>query len=103
MATVSLERARSHHSRSKDRVADSQGRCQGLPGSLYMPSNDTKKSRPRFEPFQGPNYTLVPDEVFDRLLPELTGAELKVLLYIIRRTFGFKKDADSISLAQMLN
>ena len=68
-----------------------------------MPNDDTKKSRPHFEPFQGPNYTLVPDEVFDRLLPELTGAELKVLLYIIRRTFGFKKDADSISLSQMLN
>jgi hypothetical protein len=33
---------------------------------------------------------------------ELSGAELKVLLYIIRRTFGFKRDADTISLSQML-
>jgi hypothetical protein len=57
----------------------------------------------RFNGFQSPNYTIVPDELFDELLTELTGAELKALLYIIRRTFGFKKDADSISLAQMMN
>jgi hypothetical protein len=69
-----------------------------------MPDEESKtKKRPIFPPFQGPNYTLVPDEVFDRLLPELTGAELKVLLYVIRRTFGFKKDSDSISLGQMLH
>lgn len=35
-------------------------------------------------------------------MPVLSGAELKVLLYIVRRTFGFKKDSDSISLAQLV-
>jgi hypothetical protein len=30
---------------------------------------------------------MVPDQLFDELLVELSGAELKVLLYIIRRTF----------------
>jgi hypothetical protein len=45
---------------------------------------------------------MVPDELFDEQLPDLSGAELKVLLYIIRRTFGFKKDSDNISLSQML-
>jgi len=57
----------------------------------------------RFAGFQNPNYTLVPDEVFDELLTVLSGGELKVLLYIIRRTFGFKKDSDNISLSQMLH
>lgn len=57
----------------------------------------------RFAGFRSPNYTIVPDELFDELLTVLTGAELKVLLYIIRRTFGFKQDQDSISLSQMLN
>jgi DNA-binding transcriptional ArsR family regulator len=57
----------------------------------------------RFPGFRAPSYTMVPDELFDELLVILTGAELKVLLYIIRRTFGFKRDADSISLSQMLN
>ncbi len=57
----------------------------------------------RFPGFQSPNYTMVPDELFDELMVELSGAELKVLLYIIRRTFGFKKDSDNISLSQLLN
>src|SRR5215207_5670692 len=65
-------------------------------------AND-RKDKPRFRGFRSPNYTQVPDELFDELLPELSGAELKVLLYIIRRTFGFKRDEDSISLSQMLN
>jgi hypothetical protein len=55
-----------------------------------------------FRGFLSPNYTSVPDELFDELLPELSGSELKVLLYIIRRTFGFKRDDDNISLSQML-
>src|SRR5947209_13691195 len=55
-----------------------------------------------FRGYQSPNYTMVPDQLFDEHLAFLSGAELKVLLYIIRRTFGFKKDADSISISQML-
>src|SRR5882762_10294956 len=55
-----------------------------------------------FKGFISPRYTQVPDELFDDLMSHLSGAELKVLLYIIRRTFGFKKDSDNISLSQML-
>jgi hypothetical protein len=54
-----------------------------------------------FPGFYAPTYTQVPDALFDELMPELSGAELKVVLYIIRRTFGFKKMADDISLAQI--
>jgi hypothetical protein len=54
-----------------------------------------------FPGFQFPTTTPVPDEVFDVLMPQLSGAELKVLLYICRRTFGFKKASDSISLSQI--
>ena len=54
-----------------------------------------------FEGFGAPRYTQIPDELFDVLLPVLSGAELKILLYICRRTFGFKKEADSISYSQM--
>jgi phage replication O-like protein O len=56
-----------------------------------------------FQGFRSPRYTQVPDEVFDELLTHLSGAELKVLLYIIRRTFGFKKESDNISLNQLLH
>ena len=66
-----------------------------------MPRNP--KPDAQFKGFSRPNYTIVPDELFHELLPDLTGAELKVLLYIVRRTFGFKRDSDSISLSQMLN
>ena len=59
-------------------------------------------SRP-FEGFSSPNYTTVPDELFDQLLPDLSDAELRVLLYIIRRTFGFKRESDNISLSQLVN
>lgn len=55
-----------------------------------------------FEGYCGPNFTPIPDQLFDEQLVDLSGAELKVLLYIMRRTFGFKRDADAISLSQML-
>jgi phage replication O-like protein O len=54
-----------------------------------------------FPGFQFPNTTQIPNEVFDALMPHLSGGELKVLLYICRRTFGFRKDKDSISLTQI--
>ena len=64
---------------------------------------DRSRSRPSFQGYASPNYTPVPDELFDEQLPDLSGAELKVLLYVIRRTFGFKRESDNISLSQMLN
>jgi hypothetical protein len=42
--------------------------------------------------FRAPNYTQVPNALVDYWLPELSGAELKVLLYLVRRTFGFHRD-----------
>jgi hypothetical protein len=56
-----------------------------------------------FDGFSTPNTTPVPDVFFDVLAPALKEAELRVLLYIIRRTYGFKKAADSISLRQMVD
>lgn len=68
-----------------------------------MSNPNTTMPQSAFAGFHTPNYTQVPDELFDELLVELSGAELKVLLYIIRRTFGFKKTQDSISISQMLH
>jgi phage replication O-like protein O len=70
----------------------------------YTLISDMKKAsqeKLRFSGFISPRYTQVPDELFDDLMSHLSGAELKVLLYIIRRTFGFKKDVDNISLNQI--
>jgi phage replication O-like protein O len=55
----------------------------------------------RFGGFTSPNYTQTPNELFDELLPELSESELKVLLYVIRRTFGFGKSNDAISINQL--
>lgn len=69
-----------------------------------MTNASTPNHQPyKFPGFSAPFYTQVPDAVFDELLPVLSGAELKVLLYIIRRTFGFKKNRDNISLSQMVS
>ena len=56
-----------------------------------------------FEGVESPNGTIFPDVLIDRVMPHLSGAEFKVLAYIVRRTFGFKKESDSISLDQICN
>jgi hypothetical protein len=56
----------------------------------------------QFEGFSTPNGTIVPDEFFDVLAPQLTEPELRCLIYLIRRTFGFKKQSDDISLKQLV-
>jgi DNA-binding MarR family transcriptional regulator len=55
-----------------------------------------------FDGFRLPHYTQIPDEAFDYLMPRLSPAEWKVLCYIMRRTFGFQKPSDDISLKQMV-
>jgi hypothetical protein len=65
----------------------------------------SKKGNERFyfEGFDSPNTTPVPDVFFDLLAPQCSEAELRVLIYIMRRTFGFKKNSDAISLSQMVD
>lgn len=48
-----------------------------------------------------PNSTQIPDIILDEWMADLEGAELKVVLYIARRTFGFGKRSDTISVSQM--
>src|SRR5918998_5213978 len=66
-------------------------------GGFFMATT----SQTTFPGFQFPNTTQIPNEVFDTLMSKLSGGELKVLLYICRRTFGFRKESDSISLTQI--
>jgi len=56
-----------------------------------------------FPGFANPNTTAVPDDFFDFVAPRLKEGELRVCLYMIRRTYGFKKDSDDISITQMMN
>jgi len=54
-----------------------------------------------WEGVRGPEYTQFPDELLDHVMPYLSGAEWKVLSYIIRKTFGWKKERDHISTSQL--
>ncbi len=65
--------------------------------------NKDKIVSKKFRGFRSPAYTITPDELYDELLSQLNGSELKVLLYIVRRTFGFKKKSDNISTNQIMN
>lgn len=47
-----------------------------------------------------PNYTQIPNELLDRM-GEFTPAEFKVLMAICRKTFGWHKDREVISLTQL--
>ena len=55
-----------------------------------------------FPGFYPPRYTPIPDQLLDDVMAVLSGAELKVLLYIMRHTYGYKKGTDSISIKQMI-
>ena len=51
-----------------------------------------------------PNYTQIPNAIFELMADKsagLTEKELKVLLAIARKTFGWHKKRDNISLTQL--
>lgn len=47
-----------------------------------------------------PNYTQVPNIILDNM-HELTGSEFKIIMLICRKTFGWHKEKDKISLSQI--
>ena len=55
-----------------------------------------------FNGFTVPTATSVPDQFFDELMPTLGLAEMRVLLFIIRCTYGSRRVSADISLRQML-
>ncbi len=48
-----------------------------------------------------PNYTQIPDAYIDEIMADLSPSEFKILMYIGRRTFGFQRYSDAISLSQI--
>jgi hypothetical protein len=70
-----------------------------------MPDKPTTNAANQFhfDGFDNPNTTPVPDLFFDEIMTNLKEAELRVMLYIFRRTFGFKRKADDISFNQFLH
>lgn len=50
-----------------------------------------------------PNHTQIPNVILDKLMYRLPDAELRVLLYICRRTYGFQREKDQISYTQFID
>lgn len=48
-----------------------------------------------------PTFTQTPNDLFDHWLPRLNETELKVLLVIMRKTFGWNRQRDFISTSQL--
>src|SRR3954454_10102022 len=80
------------------------------PAGRAMPSGDGRaRARAQgtldspffFEGIESPNGTIFPDALLDLVMPFLTPTEWKVCTYVVRRTFGWKKASDRISLEQI--
>lgn len=50
-----------------------------------------------------PNSFQVANELVDELLRDMSGAELKCYLFIVRKTRGWQKNEDAISISQMVD
>lgn len=51
--------------------------------------------------FDRPNFTQTPNMLFDLVMRDMGEAELKVVLCVIRKTYGYHKSKDAISLTQI--
>ena len=51
---------------------------------------------------QSPNYTQVPNEILDEWIGKLSKVEFKIIMMICRKTFGWRKESDKISLSQFI-
>ena len=47
-----------------------------------------------------PNFTQIPNHILDEILPNITGAEGLVLVFLCRKTYGWHKKEDKISISQ---
>lgn len=50
-----------------------------------------------------PNSTQIPNVILDKVIPRISEADARCLLYICRRTYGFQKQRDRISLTQFVD
>ena len=49
-----------------------------------------------------PNYTQIPNVILDDLMHDMTESELRVVLAICRKTFGWQKIRDRLSISQLM-
>jgi hypothetical protein len=76
-----------------------QGGAMGERGAMDEARDEQASAFRGYNPIR---YTPCPDEFFDQQMAEMDDDELRVTLYAFRRTFGFKKTDDAISISQFL-
>jgi len=54
-----------------------------------------------YEGLAAPNFTQMPNEICDVLLPRLSGAQLKVVIVLARKTFGWHEPVTAASLTEL--
>jgi phage replication O-like protein O len=52
--------------------------------------------------YEGPNFTAIPNVLLDDHMADMKEAELRITLAIARKTFGWHKSADQLSLSQLM-
>ena len=52
--------------------------------------------------FQSPNYTQVPNDLFDEIMSDMDGSELKVVLCIVRQTIGYHREEVKFSIPKLM-
>lgn len=52
---------------------------------------------------QSPNFTQIPNDLLDDWIGKLSKVEFKIVMMICRKTFGWQKDKDKISLSQFVS
>jgi len=62
---------------------------------------DAARSKP-WRGLDAPNFTPFPNQLLDELLCTLTPPQWKVVCFLARKTFGWAKRADRISVRQMV-
>lgn len=80
-------------------ITDRNSPCQSKLVAVVHRSSKLKKEV--VMKITAPNYTQTPNDLFDHWLPLLKESELKVLLVIMRKTFGWHKVRDKISVSQL--
>jgi hypothetical protein len=68
-----------------------------------MAPEDAERDDWVYAGFGVPTFTQIPDDFIDEVAPHLKEGELRVMLYIMRRTYGFGKLEDRISINQLCN
>jgi hypothetical protein len=83
------------------------GERSGRPGDGAPPGGAVGRARAnppaRFPGYGRPRFTQTPNLFFDEQMQDLGLSELRALLYIFRRTFGFQQDGAEIRLQDFLD